>query len=368
MSLLKSIRPQQGTSSTVSFFGVVKAYDITESGQAVIVQPVNADKTLGEERRVMLNPDAKYNRANPKYDRPTIADLTKGKMKTEIGGTIRIENAYQDRNTGTWMARWIGSALKTPDQGFVRVFQEARVGTLISTGDGTKTYRALDILDSGSAIPVSTLAELDEAVKKAVIGSHGSAFIRMREFDAEGKADYEGIFVSGGGAEDAAARAERVMSSNNENFAKLRSALAKSDVGPSMAIEVVPTWRVFFGSESATQRSLDTLFCAQRDDNKGAYSKGFTTVLAHFHKYDDSSEFFCAGAMTPSRDAKFSRVGESFEVAGVAAGAETNASVDSGLTGAAPTDDDLPPAMDLDAAMSAEAPAAARPAAAGPSF
>ncbi|XAI97098.1 hypothetical protein [Dolichospermum phage Dfl-JY45] len=371
MSLLNNIRPQRGASGTVSFFGVVKAFDISEKGQFVVVQVVNHDQSPGEERRVALNPESNYTQKNPKYDRPTIADLTKGKMKTEIGGTIRIENAYQDRNTGTWMARWISTALKSPEQGIVRVLGEARVGTLVTNPQTNKSYRALDILDSKNAKPVRTLGELDEAVKAAVTGVHGSAFIRIREFDAQGKADYEGIFVSGGGAADAAERAERVMSSKNENFSRLRDALAKSDVGPAMAVEVVPTFRVFFGSESATKSQLDALFCAhsQRENGEGpAYSKGFTTVLAHFHKYQDSNEVFCAGALTTGSNATFSRVGASFEVEGVVAGAENIDTAESGLSGAAPSEDELPPEIDLDAAMGAAAPPAARPAAPGPSF
>lgn len=369
MSLLNNIRPQRGNSGTESFFGVVKAFDISEKGQSVVVQVVNPDQTLGEERRVALNPDTEYKQTSPKYDRPSVESLTKGKMKTEIGGTIRIERAYQDRNTGTWMARWIGTALKTPEQGFVRIFSEARVGALISpTTEGVKPYRPLDILDSAGAVQVRTLGELDEAVKAAVMGKHGSAFIRIREFDAEGKADYEGIFVSGGGAADAAARAERVMSSRNENFTRLREALSKSDVGSAMAVEVVPTFRVFFGAESGTQRSLDAQFCGKREGEESYYSKGFTTVLAYFHRYDDSNEVFCAGAMTVGSKAVFSRVGASFEVAGAVAGAENSDSIETGATGAAPADDDLPPELDLDAAMGEAAPPASRPAPSGPAF
>lgn len=369
MSLINSIRPQTGgRSNTESFFGVVQQYDITNEGQSVVVRVLNPDRSLGEERRVALNPNTNYKQTSPKYDRPTIADLTKGKMKTEIGGTIRVENAYSDRNSGTWMARWIGSALKTPDQGVVRIFPEARVGAMV-VPEGGKAYRTIDVLDSNKAKPVRTLAELDDAVKAAVSGAHGSAFVRVREINAEGKMGYEGIFVSGGSTTlPAEERVERAMNSKNENFTLLRNALAKADVGADTTVEVVPTFRLFFGSESGTQRSLDALFCTARESGTGSYSKGFTEVLAHFHKYPDSEELFCAGAMTAGSNAQFSRVGASFEVAGDVAGAENVDTAEAGLSGAMPADDDLPPELDLDAAMSAPAEAEPRPASPGVAF
>jgi len=366
MSLIQAIRPNSGgrRNTTDSFFGVVKSYHIEdEAVPYVLVSVVGTDK----ERRVALNPDTKYNRPNPKYDRPTIADLTKGKMKTAIGGTVRIESAYEDRSTKTWLARWVGSALKTPEQGIVRSFDEARVGSLVTKQDG-KTYRPLDILHSDRAIPVCSLKELDTAIADAITSSNG-AFIRIREPDAAGKSSYEGVFVSGGRADaDVQTRIERALGSDNANFKLLRTALAESDAPEGSLVEVVPTHRVFFGSESATQRTLDAIFCGKLDDNR-TYSKGFTDLLATFHYHEGSEDLMCVSAIPKFNPALFSRVGMSFESDGEA-GAESVESAASGASGAAESDadDQLPPEMDLEEAMSAPASDTPRSRSAEPAF
>lgn len=340
-----------GKAPAESFFGILKA--LHTDGQPMPFAVVQVQGT-GEERRVALNPNSKIN-LKEGQERPEIKSFVSGKQKCEIGGTLRVETAYHDRATGLWLARWMNTALRNPDAGYTRDWSEVRVGALVKNPSTGSDYRPLDVLDSSRAVRVTTLAELEAAVSRAVADrNYGNAFVRYHGIDDEGGTAIRGVLLSGGkpdGASDEE-RVQRALSSEQNTAKELKSYLANGDAAPNDTFEVVPAMRLMFGADSAKNKRLDALFCTTSEDGARTYSKGFTAAAVTVHYRDDGSHMVVS-AVPKSPDGEFNSVGANFkyEVASESA-----------------HDADLPDEMDLGAVMNDAPPAAARPRPTAPGF
>lgn len=350
MSLINKLRPGRGASRVENFFGEVRAFNLDQNPPYITVAVLGT----GEERRIGLNQGIAFKPNEKGYERPGLEAFTKGKSKTEIGGTLMIESATYDPKSAIWQARWISTALKTPDQGRVAVLTECKVSPLIKPEGGGNAWRRLDALDSAKAERVNSMEGFDAAIREAIEARNG-ALVRLHTVDADGKDAYEAFSVSGGRGASIEERIQNAFNTKNEKFAALRAAFAEGLVGEGDTVEVVPMSSAFFGRESATKGNLDNNFIAATDEGR-QYSRGFTSALVTLHYYEGSDDLFVANALPlDGARAQFSRVGQSFDPK--AAQAEAGPPAHEGEAASA-GDDDLPPEMDLEQAMG-QAPAPA---------
>jgi len=278
------------------FFGVVKSIDVPNAVMDVV------DVESGEARKVALDQEAKITLGEGRV-RPGIADFTKGKMKTEVGGTVRVEDALYDKASDTWKARWISSAVHSPEDGAVLVVKAGRVGALVAR-DGHPPYRALDIL-AGSAAPVTSADELRLALTNA-IQSEGNAFLRF----TDGKTESH-IHTAVGGRADAPVteRIDRVLS--DATTAKWMAAIDAHGKTEGFQFEVIPVKRIYFGADSASKAALDKLFTRIVSDASGnatTVAKGFGELLVTLQNREDGSQFV-TGAITKVAFGPLDRMG-----------------------------------------------------------
>lgn len=283
------------------FFGVVQAYDTasTPKSVTVLVQGTN------EVRKVHLDTSEKTIASlNLKegFTRPDVDAFEKrGKSKTDIGGTLLIEGALPEAD-GSWKARWISSAVYSPNSGNAVTFQEARVSALIESGNG-KPYRTVDALVPEGARRVTNLVELDAAIRDAV-AVHGNAFIRATNTET-GKVK---VLTLSGGAMDAPLETRMLRVTGKQGYQEFASAIDHCSAND--VVEVVPMKRIMFGDDSATKKRLDDTFT--NVGREGArFSKGFTELMVITQTRDDGSEFV-TGATPANYKPEFSSVGKSF--------------------------------------------------------
>lgn len=281
MSLFDAMKKKDTKASapkTERFFGEVVGYDVASTPNVVTVK----HSVTGDVRKVVLDTSIEV-KVGDGQKRPDVADFAKrGKMKTEIGGFIRIEGASLDATAGVWKARWITGAVQDPSEGHVATFAEARVGQLRKGANGN-AFRALDVLDGEKTARVADAGALQTAVADA-IRSHGGALIRCAQKDS-GELGVRTIFA--GRAEPGVDRVEKALA--DPELAKVTDWIAGKSA--SDVCEVVPLKRHFFGKDAATHPSLDRSFIGTSEDGHKTFMKGFTTILASFKKHEDGSAF-----------------------------------------------------------------------------
>jgi hypothetical protein len=288
-----------GAGSTERFFGTVKAFNTSAEIPHIVV--TTAD---GQDRKVALNPDSKNLNIKEGYERPALSKFQAGKSKTEIGGVLRIEDAFLDRKTGMHMARWVSSALPRADSGYVTT-ATARVNTLRSRDNGPD-YRSVDVLDEAAIARPESASALVAAVHKAV-ETHGAAFIRLTD------GEQVNTRLLSGGRSDLPIAERLAKVDADDKFQALIEAVQRDGIA-GVVLEVVPAERLFFGAETAGNKKLDKLFTAtntvEREGGDVTYvnAKGFAEVMLTVHVREDGSKMV-VGALPKAWNTPFTKAG-----------------------------------------------------------
>lgn len=311
------------------FFGVVAAYEDGPDGSANNI--VRLDMPDGSERRVALNPNSVIKNLKEGFERPPISDLaTTGRKGVVPGGEVLVEDAFLDRATGVYMARWVGAAVHRPGGGFTLDTKAAKVGPLITPEEGSP-YRTVDVMDVDAATKVTDLAGFEAAIADAIVVSGGAT---VRFANADGQVGTR--LITGGRHEtdDERVAAARSHPTYNE-FAEV---FEKGGMAAGEIMDVVPTQRLFFGADSATNRRLDSIFVSESSEGK-QYSKGFTDVLLTAKAREDGSAFV-TNAIPKSWESTYTAAGvwPELDALGVSDGPEQAAESSA---------NELPPEVDL---------------------
>ena len=288
----------RGTTRPETFFGKVISYGKSPEGaDGVLVDVLDKNGIVsGQNRLVVLDPGANIELAEGK-ERPGIAVFAKtGKSHTPPGGTLRIESAKESGQV--WKARWVAGAVHNADKGSVFT-AEARVTQLQVSPQSGNPYRILQVLRLDAAQRVTTVAELKDAVRAAIMDvGAGNAMLRLTN----------GAMVSanvvGAAGPTAEARAETVLTGNKMDV--WVAMLEKGTHGNGL-VEVIPVKGLFFGADSAKSPKLDQVFITPSPDGSEQYMKGFRSLLVSLEHRVDGSGFVTGVAFADGKG--FARYG-----------------------------------------------------------
>lgn len=337
----------RGNTKPESFFGKVISYGKSPEGADAVLVDVLDKRGLGsgQKRLIVMDMGANIELGEGK-ERPGIALYAKsGKSNTAPGGVLRIETAVQ---TGqVWKARWVAGAVHKPDQGSVFT-GDARVGPLQVSATTKKPYRTLDVLNLDGAQSITSVDQLNAAIKAAILDiGAGNVMVRITT-----GASVSGSLLGGKG-ETPEARAEAVLA--NEKIQSLTKVLANGEQGNAL-VEIIPAKRFFFGGDSAKNPKLDKAFFNPSEDGSQQHMKGFRPLLITLMHHDDGAAFVTGVAFADSDG--FKRYGRAADA--TAASAAAFPSPSASAPAEEPFDTDDLPDIDLTSMLDAADSSAAR--------
>jgi len=135
-------------------------------------------------REIKPNPDSEY-------ARPEIADLEK---KIKVGGIIRADGAFFDKDKDAFSARWLKKLTAGPDEGMVYI-GAARVSPVLERKDGSgKKFQTVELLNDEAQV-VTNEDELKAALTAALESNVPGNPIAMLRVSNEDRSDVASFII-----------------------------------------------------------------------------------------------------------------------------------------------------------------------------
>lgn len=253
---LKAARQQTSSLPPTSTFPVhVTGYDLKSQPNLLIGQRLDT----GEQVKVFMRPDP-YAEQRSKQ-RAEIADFAAppfdavkreaNKSATELGGVIRVDRAFLDKNTGFWNAGWMKPLSHTPSEAQIKVVQ-ARINKPAKNEASGREFFSVDMLETNKARSVSSAKELNDALTAGfAVATGGSPLVAIRVKDSDGE-HFEHIQLTAMVKPEGGYAYPAPPEASAERFLKTETGTALLEVAgqEGVTIEVIPGSRTFPGKDT----------------------------------------------------------------------------------------------------------------------